>query len=136
MLTQFGVLAYETGPDGAPRFLLITSRRTRRWVIPRGNPIRGLTPPQSAAQEGYEEAGLTGIVSPDEIGHYDYMKERRRSSVPATVHVFPLKVTSQSPEFPERHQRDTRWFSREEAAAAVDEPGLRALILAFEPPAP
>ena len=135
MISQFGVLAYDFGPDGEPRFLLITSRRTKRWVIPRGNPISGLSPHQSAAQEAYEEAGLTGLVSPQAIGSYEYEKIRRGGfGVPAEVQVFPLKTTIQSGHWPERHQRETRWFTREEAAAAVDEPGLGQIILAFTPP--
>lgn len=134
MITQYGVLAFDIAEDGAPRFLLITSRGTGRWVIPRGNPIHGLSPSQSAAQEAYEEAGLTGFVSPDEIGRYEYLKVRRTGPVPATVHVFPLRATVQSSRWPERHQRGTRWFSREEAAESVDEPGLAELILGFSPP--
>ena len=135
MIEQYGVLAYDM-EDGEPRFLLITSRRSRRWVIPRGNPIGGLSPALSAAQEAYEEAGITGFVSADEIGAYEYTKWRRNgSSTPARVHVFPLRATIQSVRWPERHQRETRWYGREEAAAAVDEPDLREIILSFTPPA-
>ena len=135
MIDQYGVLAFKTDPNGSLFFLLITSRDTRRWVIPRGNAIRGLTPPQAAAQEAFEEAGLTGDLDDREIGCYEYMKVRRTRSVPARVHVFPLRVAAQSETWPERHQRETRWFSREEAAEAVAEPGLRDLILSFAPPA-
>lgn len=136
MLQQYGVLAFDIGEDGAPRILLITSRETKRWVIPRGNPNPGLSPWQSAAKEAYEEAGLTGLVSAEEIGSYDYGKRRKDGSVdPTQVHVYPLRITIQSDRWPERHQRQTRWFTREEAAEAVDEAGLKSLILAFTPPA-
>lgn len=135
MITQYGVLAYDIDA-GEPRFLLITSRRTKRWVIPRGNPIGGLSPAQSAAQEAYEEAGVTGLISPEEIGTYQYQKVRRAGAeVPAEVHVFPLRATIQSGHWPERHQREWRWFTREEAAAAVEEPELQQLIRSFTPPA-
>lgn len=135
MIRQYGVLAYDVTEEGDPRFLLITSRSSKRWVIPRGNPIPGLSPAQSAAQEAYEEAGLTGLVSPEEIGAYRYRKRRGNgSSVLANVHVFPLRTTVQSGRWPERHQRETRWFTQEEAADAVDEPGLKDLIRAFTPP--
>lgn len=136
MITQYGVLAYDLTEDGAPRFMLITSRSTKRWVVPRGNPIKGLTPYESAAQEAYEEAGLAGYISPEEIGAYRYGKRRRNNSVqPAEVHVFPLYVTAQSRHFPERHQRETRWFTREAAVEVVEEESLRSLIAAFQPPA-
>lgn len=135
MITQYGVLAYDVDPAGEPRFLLITSRSTRRWIIPRGNPIAGLSPSLSAAEEAYEEAGIAGAVAPEAIGSYLYEKKRGTMSVAARVHVFPLHIRIQSLVFPEQGQRETRWFSREEAAAAVDEPELRVLILAFEPSA-
>lgn len=136
MIRQYGVLAYDMADDGEPRFLLITSRNTRRWIIPRGNPIPGLSPAQSAAQEAYEEAGLTGLVSADEIGTYRYQKVRRGgSSVTANVHVFPLRTTIQSDKWPEQEQRQWRWFTREEAAEAVEEEGLKELIRGFTPPA-
>jgi 8-oxo-dGTP pyrophosphatase MutT (NUDIX family) len=135
VITQYGVLAYETAQDGEPRFLLITSRTTKRWIIPRGNPIRGLSPSHSAAQEAYEEAGLTGFVGAHEIGSYPYVKRRRNgSSVPARVHVFPLSIPVQSSDWPERHERQTRWFTRAEAAEAVEEEDLKALIRTFAPP--
>ena len=136
MLQQYGVLAFDIGDDGEPRFLLITSRHSKRWVIPRGNPVPGLSPPQSAAHEAYEEAGITGLVTPEEIGAYDYEKRKKDgSSIPATVHVFPLRATIQSVRFPERHERETRWCTREEAVEAVDEEGLKQLLRDFTPPA-
>lgn len=134
MITQYGVLAYRHTAGGEPEVLLITSRRTGRWVIPRGNPIAGLEPPQSAAQEAFEEGGLTGVVSAQPIGSYEYEKIKRGGeSVPAEVLVFPLLVTRQSEHWPERHERDTRWFVLDEAAAAVEEPGLKEIILRFTP---
>lgn len=136
MLEKYGVLAYDIAADGEPRFLLITSRETKRWVIPRGNAVPGLPPHQSAAQEAYEEAGLTGLVDAEEIGTYRFDKRRKGGMTEeANVHVFPLRTTIQSGQWPEREERDTRWFTREEAAAAVDEPGLKALIRDFTPPA-
>ena len=135
MIRQYGVLAYDA-THAEPRFLLITSRSSKRWIIPRGNPIRGLAPALSAAQEAFEEAGLSGLVAPQEIGTYRYRKQRRNgSAVTANVHVFPLQVSAQSDAWPERDQRETRWFARTEAAAAVEEPALKKMILAFSPPA-
>ena len=135
MIRQYGVLAYDIGEDGEPLFLLITSRTTRRWIIPRGNPVRGLSPAQSAAQEAYEEAGLTGIVSPEAIGTYEYRKVRRNGSgIPAEVQVFALRTTIQSGHWPERHEREWCWFARDEAAEAVEEDGLKELIRGFTPP--
>src|SRR3546814_5671813 len=92
MIEKYGVLAYDIAADGDPRFLLITSRETKRWVIPRGNAVPGLPPAQSAAQEAFEEAGLTGMVGPEEIGAYRFDKRGKNGSIEEdNVHVFPLR---------------------------------------------
>ena len=133
LIRQYGVLAYDI-VEGELRLLLITSRETKRWVIPRGNPIFGLLPHHSAAQEAWEEAGVVGRLGATKIGAYRYEKRRRDgSTVPANVHVFPLHVTEQRSEWPEQGQRQTRWFTRDEAVAAVAEPGLKTLIQTFAP---
>ncbi len=130
MLTQFGVIPVRRAPDGAVEVLLITSRDTGRWVVPRGNPIAGKSPSESAAQEAYEEAGIIGPVEAEAIGLYSYEKRRRlRSAVPAVVHLFRMNVAEERDEWPEKSQRDRRWFRAEEAAAAVHEIDLAELIL-------
>lgn len=130
MIRQYGVLAYERADDGGPRFLLITSRETRRWVIPRGNPISGLSPSQAAAQEAWEEAGARGVVGETALGIYRYEKRRPDgSSVPAEVEVFALSVHELLGDWPEQKQRERRWFTPAEAAEAVEEPELKILLL-------
>jgi 8-oxo-dGTP pyrophosphatase MutT (NUDIX family) len=129
MLTQYGVIPVRRTAGGDVEVLLITSRDTRRWVIPRGNPIAGKSPAESAAQEAYEEAGIIGPVDPDAIGLYSYQKRRRLGiAVPAVVHLFRMKVAEQRDEWPEKGQRERRWFAAEEAAAAVHETELAQLI--------
>lgn len=128
MLTQYGAIPHRR-QAGEIRILLVTSRETKRWVIPRGNPIRGLSPAQAAAQESFEEAGVIGAMVAEPIGRYEYGKRRRDGSVePAEVEVYLLEVEVEREEWPERHQRERRWFAPEEAAALVDEPGLAALL--------
>ena len=134
MIAQFGVLPYRVDEEKGLQILLITSRETGRWVIPRGNPMARLTGHETAIQEAYEEAGLEGVLSRAPIGRYSYEKRRRTgASVPAQVTVFALKVTRQHFAWPERDQRTLRWLEPRKAAAAVDEPELRALILSFSP---
>ena len=91
--------------------MLITSRTTRRWIIPKGNPIAGLAPHEAAAQEAFEEAGLTGITCPTALGRFRYIKRRRvRGDREMSVAVFPLAVVGQAEYWPERDERETRWF--------------------------
>jgi 8-oxo-dGTP pyrophosphatase MutT (NUDIX family) len=129
VLTQYGVIPVRAAADGGIEVLLITSRETRRWVVPRGNPIRGKSPAGSAAQEAYEEAGIIGTVESQAIGHYTYEKRRRIGiSVEAVVHLFRMSVAEERDDWPEKDQRERRWFAAEEAAAAVHEAELARLI--------
>lgn len=115
------------------RLLLITSRDTRRWIIPKGNPIKGLPPHMAAAQEAFEEAGISGVPCPTNIGSYHYFKRKKNGRLASTiVDVFPLAVLHQSEHWPEREQRDARWFGPEEAAEAVEEEELKAIIAGFK----
>ena len=130
MITQYGVIAWKAADDGARQVLLITSRDTKRWVIPRGNPIAGLSPPEAAAQEAWEEAGIKGETVAEATGAYPYEKRRVGGAfVPAEVLVFAMRVGEEAEDWPEAKQRERRWFSPAEAAEAVDEPELKDLLL-------
>ncbi|WP_308468253.1 NUDIX domain-containing protein [Azorhizobium oxalatiphilum] len=110
---------------------LITSRETRRWVIPKGWPMKGLSPAKAAAREAYEEAGLLGSIATEPVGMYSYEKRLTLQTVPCDVMVFALKVKRYMKKWPERAERFGFWFSIESAAAAVQEEELSQLILAF-----
>ena len=134
-MRQIAVLPYRIeglGVDAPIRILLITSRETRRWVIPKGNPMTGLPPHAAAAVEAEEEAGVLGAACPTPLGSYRYRKRRKSgASVWADVDVFPFAVTEELDTWDEQHQRERRWFSLAEAADAVDEADLAALIRSF-----
>ena len=109
--------------------MLVTSRETRRWIIPKGWPIAGVEPHNLAALEAMEEAGLLGRIGDKPIGSYHYDKKRGDGSiVSCTVDTFPLEVEQQMPTWPEQDERRTQWFPAEEAASQVREPELRELI--------
>lgn len=114
--------------------MLITSRRTGRWVVPKGNPMRGHTPHAAAAQEAWEEAGLRGVTCPAPLGTFRYRKRRRLGEVEATVALYPFTVLEQHADWPERAQRQTRWFTLAEAEQAVTDTELQQLIAGFRPP--
>ncbi len=129
---QHGALPYRIGPDGAVQILLVTSRQTRRWIIPKGWPIKGLKPSKSAAREAFEEAGVRGAVGSKAIGSFVYDKGLEDGvSVSCEVGVFPLKVERQHKTWPEAHQRETRWVGPEEALDLLDDRGLRDVVAAF-----
>lgn len=132
---QIGVLPYladSPAVDATIRILLITSRESRRWVIPKGNPLPKLAPHVSAAKEAEEEAGVIGAVCPTPLGSYRYRKRRSSgASVWTDVDVFPFAVTTELDSWKEQGERERRWFTLAEAAKAVEEPDLRALIRSF-----
>jgi predicted phosphate transport protein (TIGR00153 family) len=134
-MRQIAVLPYRfggPGRDGPTEILLITSRGTGRWVIPKGNPLTGLSRHASAAIEAEEEAGVLGAVCPTAIGSYNYRKRRANgASVMLDVEVFPLAVTKELGEWKEQDERERRWFGLDEAAGVVDEPDLQAMIRSF-----
>ncbi len=112
--------------------LLISSRRTRRWIVPKGWPIEGRKPHEAAAIEAQEEAGIFGEIAEQPLGSYRYIKEVKDGlSLAVQVIVFPLLVESQAETFKEKGQRITTWFRYRHAAALVAEPSLRRLILDF-----
>jgi 8-oxo-dGTP pyrophosphatase MutT (NUDIX family) len=129
---QYAALPWRAGASGDLEVLIITSRETRRWVVPKGWPIRGLPPEQSAAREAYEEAGVTGVASKRAIGDYAYAKRLSDgATTPVQVKLFPLKVFRVHDEWPEIGQREKCWASPEAAAEVVHEPELKKLIHRF-----
>jgi 8-oxo-dGTP pyrophosphatase MutT (NUDIX family) len=128
---QYAALPFRL--DGVQvRILLITSRETRRWVIPKGWPMGGLRPQEAAAEEAAEEAGIVGDIEPAPLGSYRYLKRvRGREPVAVQVIVFPFRVEGFSEEWKEQGQRAFRWFRYQEAASLVAEPSLKRLIREF-----
>lgn len=119
-------------PDAPVELLLVTSRETKRWVLPKGNRIKGMTPHAAAAQEALEEAGVVGATCPAPLGSYRYRKRLESgAALLVDVEVFPFAVTEELADWPERAQRTRRWFPLAEASTAVEEADLRALIRGF-----
>jgi 8-oxo-dGTP pyrophosphatase MutT (NUDIX family) len=110
---------------------LLTSRETKRWIIPKGWPMKGRKPWAAAAQEALEEAGLVGEITKKPIGHYTYFKRRVAHFDLCRVDVFLLTIDGQRKKWRERGQREARWFAFEEAAEMVEEPELAALLQMF-----
>lgn len=119
---------------GGVEIMMITSRETRRWVIPKGNRMAGKTDAEAAVIEAYEEAGVQGDVMGAPIGWFRYGKRLKSGQVQATIaSVYPLEVFIQLGAWPEDAQRERRWMPAEDAAAVVDEVELAELIRDFKP---
>jgi 8-oxo-dGTP pyrophosphatase MutT (NUDIX family) len=129
-LTQHGALPYRRTPDGEIEVMLVTSRETRRWVIPKGWPMKKLKPFATAAREAYEEAGLGGAISRTALGSFTYQKRlKSRKYVDCKVDVYAMEVSNVARRWPERDERERRWFEPQVAARYVEEPELADIIL-------
>lgn len=125
---QFAALAMRGRGKGL-EVLLVTSRDTGRWVLPKGWAEADLTGSKLAAKEAFEEAGVVGTVSTVPIGAYAYQKRLRgEQTQPCAVSVFPMRVKSELEDWPERHERRRQWFGIARAADVVDEPDLAELL--------
>jgi 8-oxo-dGTP pyrophosphatase MutT (NUDIX family) len=117
---------------GRCEVLLVTSRETRRWVIPKGWPWPQVEDHVAAAGEAWEEAGVRGQIAADCIGTFDYDKHRDGKSRCVTVLVYLLEVSEEAPTWPEVAERRRGWFSPTAAAELVAEPALQDLLRALD----
>ncbi len=128
---QSAALPYRLSRDG-PQILLVTSRTTRRWVVPKGSVKSGMKPSASAALEAYEEAGVGGQIMRAPVGIYGYAKKNGKRGQLCLVQVFPLRVQRVLRDWPERHQRRREWTTFAIARERVHETALKRILLGFE----
>ena len=129
-VTQSAVLAWRRGKR-RPRFVLVTSLETRRWVLPKGHIESGLSARESAIREAFEEAGIEGAVAALAIGSYGYVKTDGKGGGRHEVAVYPMAVSRVLRQWPEKNRRRRKWMTPEQAVAAVDERKLKKLIAKF-----
>ena len=130
--TQFGAVCWRMA-HGQLDVLLITSRETGRWVIPKGWPVKGMSGPKSAEQEAWEEAGVEGKISKTCLGLFSYQKVLIKDEfLPCVVSIYGLRVEKLARRYPEQSQRQRKWFAAAKAARLVAEPELSALLLALD----
>ncbi len=126
---QHAALPFEVR-NGETRVMLVTSRETGRWVLPKGWHERKLTGPELAAKEAFEEAGLKGEISAEPVGSYSYTKRLPGGrTVQCDVDLYPMRVTRLLNNWPEKRQRKRRWFTLAQAALEVEEGDLAMLLL-------
>lgn len=110
---QYGTIPYQIIDDRVV-FLLITSRRSANWVFPKGSEIKGMSAKETAMQETFEEAGVRGDIADDPIGSYVHVGNSPDESL-VEVRLFPMQVTEQLDEWPEKEERFRHWVVLSEA---------------------
>lgn len=131
MLHQIAALPVRLNADGAMDVYLVTSRGSGRWIIPKGNPIRGLAPQDVAAREAREEAGLVGPVLPRILGRFEFQRVRGVVGETCLIDVYPMHVDRQLKNYPERRERTVRLCNLDTALAIVSSPPLAELIAQY-----
>jgi len=129
---QVAALCYR-GKGDEKEVLMITSRDTGRWIIPKGWPMRGKDSAGAALQEAWEEAGVrNSTAKPDPIGCYTYDKVKDSGlTVPVETYVYPVAVKDLADDFPEAQERKRKWMRPNDAANAVQEPELQQILRAL-----
>lgn len=126
---QYAALPYRFTADAAPEIMLLTSRETRRWVIPKGWPMQDRKPHRVAETEALEEGGIVGRLSKTPAGSYHYTKDMPDGEQRLLrVDVYALLVTDELPVWREAAERTRQWFTPDAAAALVAEGGLALII--------
>lgn len=130
---QAGALCWRQGDRGI-EVLLVTSRKAGRWGVPKGWALRGRPLHRTAAREAWEEAGVVGATENRLLGLVRAPKSYRLvGEIGWRLALYPLKIERLADDWPERGQRERRWFSVDEAAERVRPSGLSPLISAFDP---
>ena len=127
---QTGALPWRLAANKRIEVLLVTSRRSGRWTIPKGWPMPGKSLAEAAEQEAFEEAGVRGTIDPKPIGTFRHVKTLLvTGELEVDIVVHPLWVDRELPKWPELGQRKRKWFSVKEAAKRVHSPELAELIV-------
>ncbi len=128
---QVGALPYRRGDDGGIEVLLVTTRGTGQWMVPKGWPMAGKTLAEAAAQEAWEEAGVRGATAERELGRFRHDKTDIFAGVtPCIVAVYPLAVEEEAANWPERRERTRSWFALDDAVAKVQSRALAGILAA------
>ena len=126
VLKQSGVIPYRI-QDGKIEVLLITSRDRRHWVMPKGDIPNGMTPPDSAAKEAWEEAGVIGQVNTQKIGTYKYRKQGKNYR----VKMYLLPVETLCEDYPEAGYRQRQWLELSKAMRRIKITSLKRILKGF-----
>lgn len=128
---QCGALPYRLDPQGRPELLLVTSRGGTRWLPPKGWRSWWRSDRGAAEMEAYEEAGVRGDIETRPCGDFIHLKSLTPDRLlRCRIDLYLLRVQVQLEEWPEKHERQRRWFTVEAACTAVDNASLSDLLVA------
>ena len=127
---QAGALAWRE-QNGEIEVVIVTSRRTGRWVFPKGGIDPGMTEAMTAANELQEEAGVIGVPDEVPIGTYRTAKIRPPLIWTVEIALYPIRITEVLTEWLESGKRERRFVTMDEAEQLLSEPEMAALARSF-----
>jgi 8-oxo-dGTP pyrophosphatase MutT (NUDIX family) len=128
LIRQVAAIPFRRTDAGTLEVMLVTSRESHRFIIPKGWPMKGKNDREAASTEAREEAGVLGRPLRRPIGKFRYWKRIARRFVPVEVTVFMLKVENEDADWKEAGMRERAWLSPAEAMTLIDQPELVSLI--------
>ena len=127
-IRQVAAIPFRLREDGGLEVLLVTSRTTRRFIVPKGWPMKGKSGRKAATIEAQEEAGVQGKALKQPAGTYSYWKRMTNGFVRVDVVVYLLEVTEEMGNWQEASDRQRAWLPPADAALLIDEPELSTLL--------
>ena len=127
---QAGVLAWLPGTDPV-QFCIVTSRRTGRWILPKGNVDPGMSSREAAEQEALEEAGLVGTAAPEPIAIFRAPKIRPPLIWTIEIAYYPMRIDEVLDDWIEADLRGRRFVTLTAARELLWQPEVIALAERF-----
>lgn len=131
-IRQVAAIPYRLNAEGQPEIMVITSRTTQRFVVPKGWPMKGKSGRKAATIEARQEAGVLGKTLKKPAGSYSYWKRISTCFVRIDVKVYLMSVSEVVPKWEERKRRRRAWLSPSEAAVLIDEPELASMVASID----
>lgn len=133
-IRQVAAIPFRLNTQGDIEVMLVTSRTTRRFIVPKGWPMKGKSGRKAAMIEAQEEAGVLGKTLKDPAGTYTYWKRLATRFVRVDVVVYMLAVTEELANWQEAKRRQRAWLAPADAALLIDEPDLSTLVRTLRVP--
>lgn len=127
-IRQVAAIPFRLNARGDIEVMLVTSRTTRRFIVPKGWPMKGKSGRKAATIEAQEEAGVLGKTLKEPAGTYSYWKRLANRFIRVDVIVYLLKVTEELADWQEAKRRQRAWLAPADAAMLIDEPDLSTLV--------
>ncbi len=126
MVAQAAAICLRDGAGGGAEVLLIASRGTGEWWLPKGHIESGETSRDTARREAFEEAGVLGEAEQEVIGSFRYRKPLIDAVYCVEVHL--LRVQGQAEVVAAGETRRMRWVPLALAARVVGNRELAGLL--------